>query len=111
MKSRSSDAASRTAVDRVLARVNRAYNDSPVAPAPTPRTPDRKVLFLDEADRFVGEVRGFERPEDRVRAMKELARRTESGEVLASHNAAAVLNGYRREVGSWRRIRRALLEY
>jgi hypothetical protein len=98
-------------VDAILQRVNRRYNDLPVEPKKPSTISKRPVLFLDEADMFVSEVRSLPNASERKAAMKDLAERTERGEVVASYNAASALNTYRREIGSWRPIRRTDLQY
>lgn len=95
--------------DTLLARVNRSYNDHPKT-SPAPRRTNAPVLFLDEADRFVSELRGLPRA-TRVAVMKDLSRRTQDRDVLVTYNAASVLNTYARELTMWQRVKRADISY
>jgi hypothetical protein len=95
-------------VDGLLQRVNRSYNDAPKAPSSARGKP---VLFLDEADGFVAEVKSLGGKKEQVAAYRELAKRSKAGEVALTPNAATALNAFGKKLGARTRVKVADLHY
>lgn len=91
----------RPVVDRILLAVNQPSNDRPA----TDSSPARIVLFMNEADGFVGATRALKSRGARLEAFRELARRAGADDLVLTPNAASVLNMFGRSLGTKDRVK------